>query len=58
MLDGYVCFWPLADIPISSADVRFWAQSGHAILHCQCPLSGVKRTKRLKRGQGSAPERS
>src|SRR5262249_4779702 len=26
------------------ANVRYWPQSGHALVHCTCPLSGVKRT--------------
>ena len=24
-------------------NVRFLAQSGHALVHCKCPLSGIKR---------------
>jgi hypothetical protein len=24
-----VCFWPLADIPITPSNVCFWGQSGH-----------------------------
>jgi hypothetical protein len=42
MPNGYVRFWPKADIPILSADVRFcrryWGNSGHGLLHCKCLL--------------------
>jgi hypothetical protein len=44
-----VRFWPKADIGYCTAHVRFrgagirfrgryWGQSGHALLHCICPL--------------------
>ena len=54
-----VSFWYLADTRQCTANVRFRGQSGHALLHCTCPLltqsghhylrrtcllSGVKRT--------------
>ena len=47
----FVRFWTIAD------KVGFWpetacplmAQSGHDVLHCECPLSGVKRTSLLHR---------
>ena len=27
-----------ADMPFCTAHVRYWGQSGHAVLHCKCPL--------------------
>jgi hypothetical protein len=33
-----VRFWPLTDIRFCAAHVRSREQSGHALLHCICPL--------------------
>ena len=33
-----VRFWHKADMLSCTAHVRYWGQSGHAILHCKCPL--------------------
>jgi hypothetical protein len=33
-----VRFWHKADIPLCTAHVRYWGQSGHAVLQCKCPL--------------------
>ena len=34
----YVRSWPKADIRSCTAHVRFWGQSGHDFLQCECPL--------------------
>src|SRR6478752_8693729 len=31
-------YWPLADIGYCAAHVRYWGESGHAVLHCKCLL--------------------
>ena len=33
-----VRYWHKADMPSCTAHVRYWGQSGHALLHCTCPL--------------------
>ena len=34
-----VCSWPLTDISIRTADVRFWGNSGHRAHLRRCPLA-------------------
>ena len=33
-----VRYWHKADITKCTAHVCFWGKSGHAVLHCKCPL--------------------
>ena len=43
-----VRYWPIADMALCKANVRFRGQSGHSFFHCTCPLltqSGHRRSQ-------------